>query len=73
MKKLLMATDLSARSDRALQRALALAREHKAELEVVHVVEDSLPEAIAQRHEDLARATIRKQLISVGSPNDVRI
>jgi len=40
MKKLLMATDLSARSDRALQRALALAHQLGATLEVVHTVND---------------------------------
>ena len=35
MKMLLMATDLSARSDRALERAIALAHDHDADLTVV--------------------------------------
>ena len=38
-KKILLATDLSARSDRAMDRATLIAREHAAELVVVHVME----------------------------------
>ena len=73
MSTLLMATDLSARSDRALQRAVALARDRGAELEVLHVVDESLPEGVARRHEDTARSAIYEQLISVGAPGDVRV
>jgi nucleotide-binding universal stress UspA family protein len=36
MKKILMATDLSARSRRALQRAVMLAHEFAAELKILH-------------------------------------
>jgi len=44
-KKILLATDLSARCDRALDRALALAGEWEAGLVVVHVLEDASPVA----------------------------
>jgi len=42
-KKILLATDLSARCDRALDRALALASEWQAGLVVVHVLENASP------------------------------
>lgn len=58
MRKMLMATDLSVRCDRALQRALSLAGELGAELEILHVVDESLIEGITRQHEAAARATI---------------
>ena len=48
MKKFLMATDLSARSERALERAVSLARNHCAKLTVVHVVDEALPASLAE-------------------------
>src|SRR4029079_7301843 len=39
LRKILLASDLSARSDRALDRASMIARRHGAELFVVHVLE----------------------------------
>ena len=42
-----MATDLSARSDRALERAVMLTREHGAELTVAHIIDEELPSALA--------------------------
>ena len=44
LAKLLVATDLSHRSDRAMRRAFALAKAHDAELIVVSVLDDELPE-----------------------------
>lgn len=66
MKKILVATDLSARSDRALRRAFALAHERLGEVEVLHVVDDSLPEVILERLEDAARIAIADQIASLG-------
>jgi nucleotide-binding universal stress UspA family protein len=43
MKTILVATDLSERSDRAVRRALRLAEAFGASCHVVHVVDDSLP------------------------------
>ena len=44
MKSIVVATDMSPRSDRALERALFLATERGARLHVVSVVDDALPE-----------------------------
>ena len=62
MKSLLMATDLSARSDRALERAVSLAQEHDADLTILHVVDEDLPASLANAHEKAARQDIRKHL-----------
>lgn len=43
MKSLLLATDLSSRADRALTRAVRLARQHQGELRVLSVVEGDRP------------------------------
>ena len=72
MKKLLMATDLSARSDRALQRALALAHQLGATLEVIHVVSDTVPASIAAHYEASARTTIEQLLASLPSAANVK-
>ena len=72
MKKLLMATDLSARSDRALQRALALAHQLGASLEVIHIVSDTVPVGIAEQYEASARTTIEQLLASLPSVADVK-
>ena len=53
MKNLIVATDLSERGDRALQRAFLLASRVGAGLIIVTVVDDSLPDSIA---ETMARA-----------------
>jgi nucleotide-binding universal stress UspA family protein len=41
--RILVATDLTARSDRAIARGFLLARELDAELRIVHIVDDQLP------------------------------
>lgn len=48
MKRILVASDLSARSDRAVRRAVQLAGQTGASLTIVHVVDDELPDEIAQ-------------------------
>lgn len=71
MRSLLVATDLSARSERALARAMALAREAAAGLVVVHVVDEDLPPAIAEVQADEARKTLearRDALVQGGGP-----
>lgn len=59
MRTLLVATDLSARSELAVERAMALAREAPATLVVVHVVDDDLPPALAETHGNEARRTLQ--------------
>ncbi len=49
MQTILVATDLSNRSDRALQRGLALAALHGATCHVVSVVDDALPVALSNQ------------------------
>lgn len=73
MKKILMATDLSARSDRALQRAAAMADEFQAELEVIHVIDESLIEAITLQHETAARQAIAQQVSALPVADRVSI
>lgn len=59
MKLILVATDLSERSDRALERAFALAEQTGAALKLLHVTDGDLPEEIAKihQHEALQRLT----------------
>ena len=58
MSNILVATDLSLRSERAVRRAFALARESGAALHLLSVVDDDQPEAIAGRR----RAETREEL-----------
>lgn len=66
MKAILIATDLSARSDRALDRALMLAQEHNARLFVLHVVDGTLPQGTIDRQRGAAVASIRAYLEARG-------
>lgn len=49
-RKLLLATDLSARCDRALERAVSLAKDWQAQLTILHVLEDA-PDPMGSRTE----------------------
>lgn len=72
MKRILIATDLSARSDRAVERAVRLACEHRADLTVVHVIDEDLPTSIADAHEAAARQAIQahvEPLAADGGPH----
>ena len=62
MKSLLVATDLSVRSDRAMVRAVDLARTHGAALSIVHVVDDALPSETAEAQATAARIAIHQHL-----------
>lgn len=55
MKRIMFATDFSERSDRALRRAVILARAHDAVLEIVHVVDDDRPRRIVDHEVNDAR------------------
>lgn len=67
--RLLVATDLSARSDRALERAVMLARRGGLSLTVLHVVDDDLPAAEQERQRASAMEAIRDRLTHLGMPN----
>ena len=62
LKKLLVATDLSARSDNAVRRAALLAGELGAALEVLHVVDDTMPEKVVEAYENAARRSLSQLL-----------
>ena len=55
MKRIMFATDFSERSDRALRRAVILAKAHDAVLEIVHVVDDDRPRRIVDHEVNDAR------------------
>lgn len=62
MKRFLLATDLSARSDRALERSLQLAALHKAHLTVLHVIDEDLPHDVQTQLADAAETQIETLL-----------
>lgn len=65
MKKLLIATDLSARSDRALRRAVVLADRLDASLEIVHVIDEAVPQSVLEPYETAARTTLDQLLATI--------
>lgn len=71
ISKILAATDLSVRGDRALGRAMRLRRKFDAQLTVLHVVEDELPEPIAKRRAEEAQALTEAQVRDLGSGADL--
>lgn len=64
MRVFLVATDLSERSDRAVRRALRLARQHEAACHVLHVVDDALPRDMAETIRDGAQERLRRFVAS---------
>lgn len=72
MQKLLCATDFSERSDRALRRAMLVAREENAVLDLVHVVDDDRPKQFVDHDATGARALLRQQVATLGSVDGVQ-
>lgn len=60
LKHILVATDLSARSDRAIERGFALARETGAEITVLHVIDDELPTGLADQLRAEAESSLER-------------
>jgi len=58
MKRILVATDFSTRSDRALRRAILLAKQHGGPLDLVHVVDDDQPPRILEAERSAAEALL---------------
>ncbi len=67
MKRLLVATDLSARSDRALERAFSLARDLGADLTILYVVDEDLPAAMAEELETAAKRSLQQCVDSLAA------
>lgn len=62
MKDILIATDLSSRSDRAIDRAVQLASQYSAHLHACYVVDDALPSVLAERLKAESELLLRQQL-----------
>lgn len=60
MEKILVATDFSERSDRALRRATLLAKQFGASMSIIHVVDDDQPSRIVISKRDAATALLRE-------------
>lgn len=73
MKKILVATDLSARSDRALERAVSLARDLGAHLTIVHVVDEDLPALLADAQRKAANEAIEGHLKTLNAASGPKI
>jgi nucleotide-binding universal stress UspA family protein len=59
MKKILVATDLSSRADRAILRAVKLAKNYKAHLTIVHIIDEDSPKGLLEE----AKKLLIKKLI----------
>ena len=70
--RILVASDLTARSDRALARGFLLARETGAELLILHVVDRDLPEAFRAHSLDWARASLGAEAARLGAATGVK-
>ncbi len=73
MKSILMATDLSARSDRALERAAILARDRGSDLTIVHVVDEDLPPSLAYAQQRAAKEAIQEHVDTLTEGNQPSI
>ena len=73
--RLLLATDLSERSDRAFDRALMLARDSRGSLIVLNIVDEALPKEIRERLSQQAHDFVQEQLSASKIPGqaDVQI
>ncbi|GKY87824.1 universal stress protein [Sinisalibacter aestuarii] len=73
MKTILVATDLSERSDRAVRRALRLAAQFGADCHVLHIVDDSLPTDMAEPLRAEAELRLRRFVTHNQGDVDARV
>jgi nucleotide-binding universal stress UspA family protein len=71
MKTIILATDFSERSDRALRRATLLARQSGARLLVVHAIDDDMPEAMTESARSAATALLESLQATVREADGV--
>ena len=72
MTRILVATDLSERSGRALRRAALLAARHQAELVAVHVVDDDQPARMVELERREAAAVLNEMIRALKLPATLR-
>ena len=66
MKQIAVATDFSTRSDRALRRAVLLARQRGAALALIHVVDDDQPEYLIKSQRRAAEELLEQTAATIG-------
>lgn len=71
MKEIMVATDFSERSDRALRRATLLARQFGAAISLVHVVDDDQPRRIVEARSSEAVALLQQTAATLGKVDGV--
>jgi nucleotide-binding universal stress UspA family protein len=71
VKRILVATDFSTRSDRALRRAILLARALPATLDLVHAVDADQPEKLVRSQQRDATALLRVMTATMRKTDDV--
>lgn len=72
MKKILVATDLSSRSDRALDRTAHLAKSLDAEVHILHVIDEDLPSRLAQEVKKNSTELLEKQIANTEALKGLR-
>lgn len=72
MKTIVVATDFSERSDRAIRRAKLLAREFDAKVYLVHVVDNDQPQAIVQAERDASTELLEELTHTLGETDAVK-
>lgn len=65
MEKILVATDFSERSDRAIRRAVLLAKKFDAKILLIHVIDDDRPKRIVSTEWEAATALLTEQTRSL--------
>lgn len=73
MKRILVATDLSARSDRAVLRAIKLAEKLQAKLTVINIIDDQIPRGLIDSSKDIAQDEIKNCLKDYNSQVEIDI
>lgn len=77
LNHILLATDFSTRADRALRRAILLAREHGASLSLAHVIDEDQPPHLIRAQAAAARVTLQATARTLseldGVPSDVAV
>ena len=71
MKSILVATDFSERSDRAIRRATLLAKQTGAALTLIHVVDDDQPGRIVDTEREVASRLLNEQTATLASVDGV--